>query len=375
MDIPLFDGIYRNKRVLVTGNTGFKGSWMTLWLSRLGAQVYGYSLAAPTTPSLFELVGLDSIANQQEADVLDLDKLTRVMREVRPDIIFHLAAQSLVRESYENPHETAQVNVIGSVNVLEAVRRTGIPAAVVMVTSDKCYLNKEWLHGYRENDPLGGYDPYSASKGAAEVLIDSWRNSFFHPQAIDKHGVRVASVRAGNVIGGGDWAKDRIVPDCIRDLASTGVIGVRNPDATRPWQHVLEPLHGYMQLGAHLLETNNDNIASYCEAFNFGPNVSSNRSVDDLVQRIIVHWGSGVVRTAKPRTTRHEASLLNLSFDKAYHKLGWLPRWDFDTTVRHTVEWYAEWNKGSKSLRDFTLSQISAYEDSEKKDTLQTQYL
>ncbi|ELR71646.1 CDP-glucose 4,6-dehydratase [Fulvivirga imtechensis AK7] len=357
-----FDDIFKNKRVLVTGNTGFKGSWLTLWLSMLGAEVYGYSLQPPTKPSLFRILNLNKLINHEEADIRHFNRLKGTIKKVKPDIIFHLAAQSLVGESYLTPLETIEVNTMGPVNVMEAVRQLGEPTAVVMITSDKCYENKEWLHGYRETDPLGGYDPYSSSKGAAEVLIASWRNSFFPSDRIPVHGVRLASARAGNVIGGGDWAKDRIVPDCIRDLVKCGVIGVRNPHATRPWQHVLEPLHGYLHLGAKLLNVQNKNVVDYCEAFNFGPGVSSNRSVKELVESIIQYWGGGSWEWISPGMENHEASLLNLSVDKAFHKLQWIAKWDFDTTVQHTVEWYAHWKDGSSDLPDLTEQQIKDYE-------------
>lgn len=357
-----FNEIYRQKKVLLTGNTGFKGSWLTIWLSELQAHVVGYSLSPPTDPSLFETLKLHVLTNQIDGDVRDLDHLVTVVKETRPDIIFHLAAQSLVRESYSKPFETISINTLGSVNLLEAVRIAGINCAVVMVTTDKCYENKEWEYGYRETDPLGGYDPYSASKGAAEILINSYRNSFFNVDEISHHGVRIATVRAGNVIGGGDWAKDRIVPDCIRDINRDGIIGVRNPLATRPWQHVLEPLHGYLTLGAKLLEYPGD-VAQYCEAFNFGPRVDSNRSVQDLVDKIIEYWGSGMWKNFSPEVPRHEASLLNLSIDKAFHKLGWQPRWNFDATVRYTVEWYARLESSPYDMLDFSCRQIKAYQE------------
>lgn len=358
-----FEGVFKNKKILITGNTGFKGSWLTLWFSLLEARVYGYALGPPTQPSLFEDLHLEKLAVQEEADVLDFERLKATINRVQPDIIFHLAAQSLLGESYDHPLETIQVNTMGSLHVMEAVRQLGIRTALVMVTSDKCYENKEWVHGYRETDPLGGYDPYSASKGAAEILIASWRNSFFPPDQISRHGVRLASVRAGNVIGGGDWAKDRIVPDCIRNLSQGDVISVRNPLATRPWQHVLEPLHGYMQLGAALLDSSRTDLGQFCDAFNFGPQVSSNKTVEQLVGAIIQHWGSGSWAESTPGAIHHEASLLNLSIDKAYHQLGWLPRWDFETTVHNTVEWYALWNQASPELFDFTIEQIQSYED------------
>ncbi|MBL6448110.1 CDP-glucose 4,6-dehydratase [Fulvivirga sp. 29W222] len=357
-----FDNIYKNKKVLVTGNTGFKGSWLTLWLSMLGAEVYGYSLQPPTEPSLYKVLDLSKLINQEEADIRDFNRLKKIIKTIKPDIIFHLAAQSLVGESYLTPLDTIEINTMGSANVMEAVRQLKYPVAIVMVTSDKCYENKEWLHGYRETDPMGGYDPYSSSKGAAEILISSWRNSFFPNNTILNHGVRLASARAGNVIGGGDWAKDRIVPDCIRDLLKGRVIGVRNPHATRPWQHVLEPLHGYLHLGSKLLNFQSKTVVDYCEAFNFGPQVSSNKSVKHLVEKVIQYWGEGSWEWTSPQAAHHEASLLNLSTDKAFHQLKWMAKWDFDTTVQHTVEWYVYWRNGSSELLDLTEQQIKAYE-------------
>lgn len=358
-----FGGIYNGKKVLVTGHTGFKGSWLSLWLSILGADVYGYALPPHTNPSLFDLLKLKTIVKHQEADICDLKRFKETLKSVKPDIIFHLAAQSLVRHSYDEPLDTVMVNTIGTVNILEAIRQSKLPAAVILVTTDKCYENKEWLFGYRENDPMGGFDPYSSSKGAAEILISSWRNSFFSPYHIKDHGVRVASVRAGNVIGGGDWSKDRIVPDCIRDLQQAGVIQVRNPHATRPWQHVLEPLSGYLQLGAKLLDLNDDQVSTYCEAFNFGPLIHSNKNVSTLVEKIINVWGHGSWKTFSPEKIGHEASLLNLTIDKAYHKLNWLPKWNFDETVKNTVAWYKNAQDNPTSIFDYTSDQIQRYQN------------
>jgi CDP-glucose 4,6-dehydratase len=356
-----FGNIYKGKRIFITGHTGFKGSWLSLWLNKLGANVYGYALAPPTCPSLFELLELEPEIEHQEADIRDQEQLVRSIGRIKPDLIFHLAAQSLVRESYLVPYITIETNVIGTLNVLEAVRKTGVSTAVVAVTSDKCYENKEWMYGYRENDALGGYDPYSSSKAAAEILIGSWRNSFFNPEQIPKHGVRIASARAGNVLGGGDWNKDHILSDCINLLQKGKAIRVRNPNATRPWQHVLEPLSGYLELGAKLLSPR-ENTAPYCEAFNFGPLATSNKSVRELVEKIIEHWGEGSWELAQPENVFHEASLLNLSIDKSYSKLRWAPRWDFEKTVSKTIEWYKVMQEGSRDLKRFTLDQIESYE-------------
>ncbi len=358
-----FGEIYKKKKVLITGHTGFKGSWLSLWLTDMGAEVHGYALPPITTPCLFDLLKLKDLVNHKEADICDFAQLRKTVKSVKPDIIFHLAAQPLVRESYETPMETVLVNTIGTANVLEAVRVENLPCAIVFVTTDKCYENKEWLFGYRENDAMGGYDPYSASKGAAELLIASWRRSFFNPKKIKDHGVRIASVRAGNVIGGGDWSKDRIVPDCIRDLQQYGVIQVRNPYATRPWQHVLEPLGGYLKLGAKLLDENSADLHLYCEAYNFGPLISSNKNVGALVDGIIKVWGAGKWESFSPDKNDHEASLLHLTIDKAYHRLNWLPKWDFDETVRYTVEWYKNTFENPSTVFDYTQRQIHEYQN------------
>jgi len=250
--------VYKNKKVLVTGHTGFKGSWLSQWLLLLNAEVFGYALETPTMPSLFDQLQLDKSIRDNRNDIRNIQKLKKYLNEVKPDIIFHLAAQSLVRESYKNPIETIETNIIGTANLLDAIRQLGLSTSVVVITSDKCYENQEWLHGYRENDPMGGYDPYSMSKGAAELVVSAWRRSFFNTNNYNKHGVKLASARAGNVIGGGDWADDRIVPDCMRSLQMEKEIFVRNPLATRPWQHVLESLGGYLVLGSKLMNTGKD---------------------------------------------------------------------------------------------------------------------
>jgi CDP-glucose 4,6-dehydratase len=359
---------YRGKKVLITGHTGFKGSWLTLWLLNQGADVYGYALAPPTKPALFHLLGLKHDIHHEIADIRDTKTLRKAVARIKPDIIFHLAAQSVVRESYLTPAETVEVNTLGTINVMEAVRAAGIPAAMVMITTDKCYENKEWIHGYRENDPMGGYDPYSASKGAAELLISSWRNSFFNTAHIKDHGVRIASARAGNVIGGGDWTKDALIPDCIRDLELERKIQIRNPAATRPWQFVLEPLSGYLELGARLLDVSDPELDSYCEAFNFGPQVSSNKKVSDLVEKMIEYWGSGRWEYTSPDHHFHESNLLHLSIDKAYHKLQWRPRWNFDETIAHTIAWYRIALMEPSRIREFTLEQIRVFESAQKND-------
>jgi CDP-glucose 4,6-dehydratase len=352
---------YTGKRVFITGHTGFKGSWLSLWLTTLGAEVYGYALDPPTSPSLFKLLKLEKELHHQVADVRDKEKLTKAIARIKPDIIFHLAAQAVVRESYETPFETIETNVTGTMNVMEAVRNSGIATAMVMITSDKCYENKEWLYGYRENDSLGGYDPYSASKAAAEVLISCWRNSFFHPERLNEHGVRLASARAGNVIGGGDWTRDHILTDCIRALQNHEPIRIRNPYATRPWQHALDPLSGYLQLGAKLLESGED-VSRYCEAFNFGPQGTSNKSVLELVHKIIACWGDGTWIVSQPEKIYHESSLLNLSIDKSRAVLGWSPQWNFEKAVVNTVAWYKALQNEPSGILPFTIGQVQEYE-------------
>lgn len=354
--------VYRKKRVLITGHTGFKGSWLSLWLTYLGAEVYGYALEPPTSPALFDLLDLKNLIHQHEiADIRDFDSIYKYINSVKPDIIFHLAAQSAVKESYNTPRETTEVNTMGTVNVMEAVRLIGLPAALVMITSDKCYENKEWMYGYRENDRLGGYDPYSATKGAAEIMIASWRNSFFNPALIRKHGVRIASARAGNVIGGGDWTKDAIVPDCIRHLQNQKPIVVRNPNATRPWQHVLEPLSGYLVLGAKLLDFNLEKAVMFGEAFNFGPHANSNRTVRELVEKIILKWGTGSWGVSSTQQQEHEATLLHLCTDKAHQTLQWQSKWNFEETIAKTIDWYKTAWRDSSRVQKLTLDQIIEY--------------
>jgi CDP-glucose 4,6-dehydratase len=368
--IMAFADIYRGKRVLLTGHTGFKGAWMAEWLLSLGADVTGFALPPPTTPSLFGQLGLASRLRHIEGDVRDLAAVRAAFDAARPAFVFHLAAQPLVRLSYEQPTETFAANVMGTANVLESARLAADPArpcAVVAVTTDKCYENREWVHSYREEDPMGGYDPYSASKGAAELVIASYRRSFFASPGCP---VRLASARAGNVIGGGDWALDRIVPDCMRSLANGDAIPVRNKVATRPWQHVLEPLSGYLWLGAALAQDRNGSAvplhfspATYASAFNFGPALASNRTVAELVQEILKHWPGRWADKSDPNAP-HEAKLLNLATDKAHHLLGWYPAWSFAETIARTVAWYHASVSSSPDHRSLTSGQIAAYTES-----------
>lgn len=356
-----FRGVYAGKRVLLTGHTGFKGAWLAEWLILLGAEVTGFALPPSTRPSLFTQLGLASRLRHIEGDVRDLSSIRKVVDEIRPDFVFHLAAQPLVRLSYDQPVETYATNVMGTVNVLEAVRLSELPCVVVAITTDKCYENKEWVHSYREEDPMGGYDPYSSSKGAAELVIASYRQSYFSsPDSL----VKLASARAGNVIGGGDWALDRIVPDCIRALQSGATMPVRNKIATRPWQHVLEPLSGYLWLGAALSGPHVSGlkfqVSTYTSAFNFGPALASNRTVAELVQEILKHWPGKWEDKSDPKAV-HEAKLLNLATDKAHHFLGWSPAWNFAQTLEKTTTWYRRTASAAEQVPVLTGADIADY--------------
>ena len=330
--------LFEGKRVLITGHTGFKGSWLAIWLHRLGAEVTGVALDPGTPRDNFVLSGIGSrIKEDIRADIRDRAALEDIFRRCRPEIVFHLAAQPLVRLSYDIPAETYDTNVMGTVNVMEAIRAAGSTRVAVMITSDKCYENREQARGYCEEDPMGGYDPYSSSKGAAEIAIASWRRSFFNPADFGiKHNTAIASARAGNVIGGGDWAKDRILPDCIRALEAGKPIPIRNPKAVRPWQHVLEPLGGYLLLAEKMWEHPSD----YCEGWNFGPDASSIRTVREVAGKVVEHYGSGSIELAADSAAPHEAQLLTLSIDKARERLGWKPRMDLERSIGMTVDWY-----------------------------------
>jgi len=353
-----FADAYRHKRVFLTGHTGFKGSWLAEWLLALGAEITGYSLPPLTEPAVFEQLGLAKRLKHLEGDVRDLAKLHAAIEAARPDFIFHLAAQPLVRLSYREPVETYSTNIMGTVNVLEAVRLVGRPCTVVVVTTDKCYENKEAVVRYREDDPMGGHDPYSSSKGAAELVISAYRRSYF--SGADSN-IRLASGRAGNVLGGGDWALDRIVPDCIRALQRGEAIPVRNKVSTRPWQHVLEPLSGYLWLGASLAGPPHPATqVALASAFNFGPPPASNRTVAGLVGEILKHWPGRWEDKSDP-SALHEATLLNLDTDKARQQLRWEPVWSFEQTIAATVKWYREPQTDAARLASFTAGQISAY--------------
>jgi len=342
---------YRGRRVLVTGHTGFKGGWLALWLLGLGAHVTGFALDPEGEPTLFDSATLSGLVDDIRGDIRDRDALRKAWARARPDVVFHLAAQPIVTRSYHEPVDTISTNVLGTVHVLECAREAKQPVAVVCVTSDKCYENVEWVYGYREDDRLGGQDIYSGSKAAAEILISSYRRTFF-----GDGGIAVASARAGNVIGGGDWSPHRIVPDCIRALSAGRPIEIRYPHSTRPWQHVLEPLSGYLTLGAALLGGD----ALPRQAWNFGPARTSARSVEDVVKRIIAEWGSGSWITAPAPAARHEATLLSLSIEKAETLLGWSPRWPFDTAIARTVDWYRRFGCG-ESAAALCADQIAEY--------------
>ncbi len=353
--------VYNGAKVLVTGHTGFKGAWLCEWLLSLGAEVHGFALPPPTKPSLFNQLKLARrIASHTVGDIRDLKMVIGVMRRVKPDFVFHLAAQPLVRLSYKKPVETFDTNVMGTIHVLEAARhvfgmgKSRRQCSIVCITTDKCYENRETVRPYREDDPMGGYDPYSCSKGCDELIISSYRRSFF---GTHDSSVWLASARAGNVIGGGDWALDRIVPDCMRALDKGETIPVRNKESTRPWQHVLEPLGGYLTLGAAL--ASRKRFADYAGGFNFGPDPRANRTVEDLVREIIKARPGKWSDRSDPRAV-HEAGLLNLDIRKARRILGWSPKWDFGKTVRAAVDWYVA-VAGGESPIDVTQHQIREY--------------
>lgn len=355
-------GFYGGKRVFVTGHTGFKGSWLALWLTHMGAKVYGYSLNPPTNPSLFDEAKVAGrLAGHTVGDIRDLGKLTAAVKEARPEVVLHLAAQPLVRLSYAQPRETYEVNVMGTVNLLEAVRACDSVRVCQIITSDKCYENREWVYPYRENDPMGGFDPYSNSKGCAELVVSAYRRSFFSPEHINKHGVSVASSRAGNVIGGGDWADDRIIPDCVRALQKGQAIPVRNPVAIRPWQHVLEPLSGYLTLAAK----QGAEPAAFADAFNFGPPPASNINVGQIVQKVLKVWGSGtwddLSQHEAAKGAVHEAKFLKLDATKAVSLLDWHPRLSVDEAIDYTIGWYRARHAGGFDAARFTLEQIENY--------------
>jgi CDP-glucose 4,6-dehydratase len=353
---------WRGRRVFLTGHTGFKGGWMALWLAKLGANVRGYALDPSTQPNLFETAGVGRVIEDVRGDIRDAARLDAAMREFAPEVVFHMAAQPLVRLSYQDPIGTFETNVLGTARVLDAVRRTPSVRAVVSVTTDKCYENKEWIWPYRETDPLGGYDPYSASKACAEIVSASYRNSFFPPAKLRQpggHEVAVATARAGNVIGGGDWSADRLLPDLVRGFLSGEPVRIRRPRSIRPWQHVLEPLGGYLALAGALL---GDNAANYATAFNFGPVDDDAREVAWIAERMTKFWGGGAswILDEDPNAP-HEATYLKLDISRARHELGWAPKLRLDTALEWLVEWHRAWQTAPETLADLTLEQIGRY--------------
>jgi CDP-glucose 4,6-dehydratase len=347
---------WSGKTVLLTGHTGFKGSWLALWLQSLGAKVVGYALAPPTAPSLFETAHVAQGMTSIQGDVRDLAELSAVFAEYQPEIVIHMAAQALVRHSYTNPVETYATNVMGTVHVLEAARQAASARAIVIVTSDKCYENREWVWGYRENEAMGGYDPYSNSKGCAELVTAAYRNSFFHPDQYAQHGFALASARAGNVIGGGDWAADRLIPDIMRAIVAGQPVLIRNPHAIRPWQHVLEPLSGYLVLAQKLYEEG----AAYTEGWNFGPADNDAKPVQWIVEQLTAIWGAGVRWTLDNGEYPHEAHYLKLDCSKAKACLGWQPRWHLGKALEAIIEWQRAL-QADQNMREITLKQIAAY--------------
>lgn len=355
----IFDDIYKNKRVLVTGHTGFKGSWLAIWLKELGAEVIGYSLDPPSEPNNFNATRLREKIAHVYGDIRNFDQLIETFNKYQPEFVFHLAAQPIVRLSYKEPKITFDTNIGGTVNVFEAIRKTSSVRVLVNITSDKCYENKEWLWGYREADPMGGHDPYSASKGCAELVTAAYLRSFFFQNAAQGRTIGAASARAGNVIGGGDWGADRLVPDCIRALSENQAIGIRNPRAIRPWQHVLEPLSGYLRLGAALWR----NPQKYSGPWNFGPDNSSHLTVAAMTDRLIQYWGSGTWKDISDPNALHEANLLKLNCDKAHAELNWRSVLTIGECLKMTAQWYKKFytRKRNKDQYNCSIRQINHY--------------
>lgn len=342
---------WQGKRVLLTGHTGFKGSWMSLWLQSMGAHLRGVALEPPTEPSLFQVARVAHGMDHQIADIRDDEKIRTIVAEFKPEIIIHMAAQPLVRLSYQQPIATFATNVMGTVHVLEAARHAGSVRAIVNITTDKCYENQEWPWGYRESEPMGGHDPYSSSKGCAELVSGAYRQSF-----LKNEGIALATARAGNVIGGGDWALDRLVPDILRALENQQTVSIRNPHATRPWQHVLEPLSGYLLLAERLYE----NGQTDAEGWNFGPREEDALPVQWIVERLCEEWGSNATWVLQPGDHPHEANYLKLDISKARQRLQWVPRWSLQTTLSRIIEWHQAWLSGA-DMQKFSLQQISQY--------------
>lgn len=349
---------WQGKNVLLTGHTGFKGSWLSLWLQSLGAEVTGYALQPPTSPSLFEVAKVADGMHSIIGDIRNLDSLQKVIRDARPEIVIHMAAQPLVRYSYTNPVETYATNVMGSVHLLESVRNINSVKAVVNVTSDKCYENREWVWSYREDEAMGGYDPYSNSKGCAELVTAAYRSSFFNPEHYKEHGVAIATARAGNVIGGGDWAEDRLIPDFIRAIVSGDTVVIRSPNAIRPWQHVLEPLSGYLLLAEKLYTEG----SKFAEAWNFGPSDSDAKSVEWIIDQLVTNWEEGAAyKVDQSAANLHEANFLKLDCSKARMNLDWKAQWGATETIQRICAWHKAHLKG-QDMRLYTLNEINQYQ-------------
>ena len=353
---------YKNKNILITGHSGFKGSWLTLWLLELGANVIGISLDPPSNPSHFEVLNLQKFVENKKIDIRDFDKFKKELTQIKPDFIFHLAAQSLVQKSYKYSLETFQINTLGTINLLEILKDIKHLCRVILITSDKCYENVEWLWGYKETDKLGGIDPYSASKAAAEIAISSYVRSFFYS---DDNPVKICSTRAGNVIGGGDWAKNRIVPDCIKSWSKSNPVILRNPFSTRPWQHVLEPLSGYLRLGELMVSGN----SVHSESYNFGPNPYNTKSVKDLVETMTKFWPKSSYEIYKNSSDQKESKLLKLNCDKSYELLNWKPVLSFEETIEITTKWYFSFYNQELSLQT-SIKDISTYTELAKQRNL-----
>lgn len=357
MGVNLISQRYKDKTVFVTGHTGFKGSWLVFWLHQLGAKVVGYALEPNTTPSLYQVISGDTLCESIIGDIRDAEKLHQSMMDCQPDFVFHLAAQPLVRESYTIPAETFDVNVVGTANVLDGIRMLEKSCIGVMITTDKVYENNETGQSYKESDRLGGYDPYSASKACAELVIDSYRKSFFNPKDYEKHQKSVASARAGNVIGGGDWATDRLIPDVVKALSKNEPIVVRNPQAVRPWQHVLEPLHGYLTLGTKMVK----NPIKYADSFNFGPQPEDTLTVKEITEMAQKIWGSGYIEYPILENQPHEAGFLSLDISKAKNILNWQPKWNAKQALEKTLEWYKTYYQ-EENVCEKMITEITNYE-------------
>jgi CDP-glucose 4,6-dehydratase len=352
---PLFGGFYTGRKVLITGHTGFKGSWLSILLKWLGADVYGYALNPPTSPSLYEVAKIDLSVTSTIGDIRDFKRLFKILMEIQPEIIIHMAAQPLVMESYRNPRETYETNVMGTVNLFDAARQVSSVKVILNVTTDKCYENKEWIWGYRENEPMGGYDPYSNSKSCSELVTSSFRNSFFNPKDYTNHGVALASARAGNVIGGGDWADDRLIPDFFRSILAGKKLQIRSPYAIRPWQHVLEPLSGYLTLCRKLMNEG----PVYAEGWNFGSDDNDAKNVEWITRKICELWGDGVMYEINKNPQPHEANYLKLDCTKAKTLLGWHPKWNIERAIQKIVDW----NKSYLANSDMNLVCVSQIEE------------